>query len=189
MGRYILVRIGAPEEVSKGGLVLPGRQKPSQGKVVAVGPGEPNVRTGELKPVSVATGSTVMHGSGSMIEMFEIEGLDHALLREDEILLSYHGEEPSLESIAMPRGRILVQLAESKRETDSGLLLSAGAAEDRSTVGLVVAVGEEVDKDGVAKGDMVRFAFGDEVKLSLGDGKEKYVSVRSSDCIAKATVK
>lgn len=184
LGSHILVRLQKPEEMTATGLVLPKRGKPNEGEIIAIGPGEPNRKTGELEAVSVAPGSRVMYAN-AYFDKFDIEGVEHGLLREDEILLSYTGEELVEERVSMPRGRALVKLSEPKQETDSGLLLSKGAADDSSSVGLVVAVGEG-DAADVAKGDVVRFRYGNEVKFKAGKQKDKYMSVRLSDCIAKA---
>lgn len=56
LGSYLLVRSASAEEVTKGGLLLPKSQKPKEGEVVAVGPGEANVDSGHVVPVSVELG-------------------------------------------------------------------------------------------------------------------------------------
>ena len=57
----VLVKRTEEEEKSAGGIVLPGSatEKPSQGEVVAVGPGK-KTENGDVSPVGVAVGDTVI---------------------------------------------------------------------------------------------------------------------------------
>jgi len=190
---YVLVKIGKPEETSKGGIVLPTRQKPQEGDIVAVGPGQIAQRSGEAVPVSIAAGSHAVYSSIAYFDKFKVGGIDHGLLREIDILATWGGSEPSLADIKVPRGRVLVLVIERNQETDAGLVLSKGVVGDKSNVGLVLAIGEgEVDAEGKTqdpgfeKGDVVRFRYGDDLKLDIGEGKEKFMSVRLSQCMAKA---
>ena len=59
----VLVKRTEEEEKSAGGIVLPGSatEKPSQGEVVAVGPGK-KTENGDVSPVGVAVGDTVIFG-------------------------------------------------------------------------------------------------------------------------------
>ena len=59
----VLVKRTEEEEKSAGGIVLPGSatEKPSQGEVVAVGPGKKS-ENGDVSPVGVAVGDTVIFG-------------------------------------------------------------------------------------------------------------------------------
>ena len=71
----VLVRRTEEEEKSAGGIVLPGSatEKPSQGEVVAVGPGK-KTENGDVSPVGVAVGDTVIFGQygGNEIKIDEI---------------------------------------------------------------------------------------------------------------------
>lgn len=190
LGSTMLVRTGEPEETTSSGLVLPKREKPTGGEVVAVGPGEVDPDTGAARPPTMRPGTKVLYSKFSGRNAVEVSGVDHVLLREDDVLVSYTGEDPALDNLQMPRGRILVRLLESDDTTDSGLVLSKSAVEDTTTVGEVVAVGPgELSKVGeelappVAQGDMVRFRFGDRVELDIG--KERFSSVRAGSCLAK----
>lgn len=186
LSNHLLLKLGKPELVTKSGLVLPGKRKAQSGTVVAVGPGERD-SDGKLTPVSVATGLTAVYSKGAYFDTFDLEDVEHAILPENEILAAYSGEEPTLEGITMPRGRVLVEMLEATRETTGGLLLSKGAVQEEVNMGKVLAAGEPESDSSVelAKGDLVRFRYGDEVELNLGDKKAKYRSVSASECIAK----
>ena len=74
------------EEKTAGGILLPdtAKQKPQQGKVIAVGPGKLS-DTGSRTAVAVKVGDTVLFGKygGSDVE---VNGKEYKILRESEIL-------------------------------------------------------------------------------------------------------
>ena len=59
----VVVKAQDAEEVSNGGIILPdtAKEKPQQGEVLAVGPGKRSEQTGELIPVDVEVGDTVVY--------------------------------------------------------------------------------------------------------------------------------
>jgi chaperonin GroES len=59
----IVVRPSEAEEKTASGLVIPdtAKEKPQQGEVLAVGPGRRAENTGELIPLDVAVGDTVVY--------------------------------------------------------------------------------------------------------------------------------
>jgi chaperonin GroES len=59
----IVVRPSESEETTASGLVIPdtAKEKPQQGEVLAVGPGKRSEQTGEIIPVDVAVGDTVVY--------------------------------------------------------------------------------------------------------------------------------
>lgn len=74
------------EEKTPGGILLPdtAKQKPQQGKVIAVGPGR-QTDDGKRLPLNVAVGDIVLFGkySGSDVE---VDGKELKILRESDIL-------------------------------------------------------------------------------------------------------
>lgn len=115
LGSHLLVRLGKPEQTTQAGLILPGRHKPDEGEVVSVGPGERSARTGKLSEMSLAVGSKIKYSSSSYLDKFDVEGVDHALMREDDVLFSFLGEEPFLDAISMSRGKALVLLVDRSK--------------------------------------------------------------------------
>jgi chaperonin GroES len=83
--RIIVKRI-EEEEKTKGGIIIPdsAKEKPSEGKVVAVGTGKVN-DDGKKIPMEVKVGDRVLFGKYSGTEV-KIEGEEHLILREDEII-------------------------------------------------------------------------------------------------------
>ena len=82
----IIVKRVAEEEKTKGGIIIPdtAKEKPIEGKVVAVGNGKV-MKDGKVRPVDVKVGDTVLFGKYSGTEI-KIDGIDHLILREDDIL-------------------------------------------------------------------------------------------------------
>jgi chaperonin GroES len=83
--RIVVEQIEA-EEKTTGGILLPdtAKQKPQQGKVIAVGPGKLSDK-GERLALNVKVGDTVLFGkySGSDVE---VSGKELKILRESDIL-------------------------------------------------------------------------------------------------------
>ncbi|MBL7140459.1 MAG: co-chaperone GroES [Planctomycetes bacterium] len=74
------------EEVTKGGIVLPdtAKERPQEGKVVAVGPGK-MLETGERAKPAVKKGDTVVYAKYGGMEI-EVDGKEYLILRESDIL-------------------------------------------------------------------------------------------------------
>ena len=81
----VLVKRTEEEEKSAGGIVLPGSatEKPSQGEVVAVGPGKKS-ENGDVSPIGVAVGDTVIFGQYGGNEI-KIDGDEYLILSESDI--------------------------------------------------------------------------------------------------------
>ena len=81
----VLVKRTEEEEKSAGGIVLPGSatEKPSQGEVIAVGPGKKS-ENGDVSPVGVAVGDTVIFGHYGGNEI-KIDGEEYLILSESDI--------------------------------------------------------------------------------------------------------
>jgi chaperonin GroES len=82
--RLIVKRIAA-EEKSPGGLIIPdtAKEKPQEGLVIAVGPGEQ--KDGKTIAVDVHAGDHVLFGKYSGTEI-KLDGEEHLILRESDIL-------------------------------------------------------------------------------------------------------
>jgi chaperonin GroES len=82
----ILVERIEEKEQRVGGIIIPdsAKEKPQQGRVVAVGKGRVNDK-GEVFPLDVAAGDVVLFGKYSGSEI-KIEGREYLILREEEVL-------------------------------------------------------------------------------------------------------
>ena len=83
--RVVLRRIDE-EEKSAGGIIIPdtAKEKPSQGKIVAVGSGARN-ENGEITPLDVRVGDTILFGKWSGTEI-KIDGKDLLIMKESDIM-------------------------------------------------------------------------------------------------------
>lgn len=82
----VVVKPIEADTMTASGLYLPesAKEKPVQGKVVAVGPGK-KLDTGERAPMNVKKGDTVVYSRYAGTEV-EIKGADHLIMRESELL-------------------------------------------------------------------------------------------------------
>jgi chaperonin GroES len=83
----IVVRAGEPEETTISGLVIPdtAKEKPQQGEVLAVGPGRRAEHSGELIPLDLAVGDTVVYSKYGGTEI-AIDGEDLLILSSRDVL-------------------------------------------------------------------------------------------------------
>ena len=83
--RVVVRRIDA-EEKTAGGIIIPDtvKEKPSEGEVVAVGPGAYG-DDGEIRPLSVKAGDRVLFGKWSGTEV-KIEGEELLIMKESDIM-------------------------------------------------------------------------------------------------------
>ena len=83
----IVVRSNEPEETTVSGLVIPdtAKEKPQQGEVLAVGPGRRAENTGEIVPMDVKVGDTVVYSKYGGTEI-TIDGEDLLILAGRDVL-------------------------------------------------------------------------------------------------------
>ena len=83
----IVVRPSESEETTASGLVIPdtAKEKPQQGEVLAVGPGRRAEQSGELIPLDVSVGDTVVYSKYGGTEI-TIGGEDLLILTARDVL-------------------------------------------------------------------------------------------------------
>ena len=83
----IVVRPGESEETTASGLVIPdtAKEKPQQGEVLAVGPGRRTETGGDLVPVDVKVGDTVVYSKYGGTEI-TVDGEDLLILSGRDVL-------------------------------------------------------------------------------------------------------
>ena len=83
----IVVKPGESEETTASGLVIPdtAKEKPQQGEVLAVGPGKRSENSGELIPMDVQTGDTVVYSKYGGTEI-TVDGDDLLILSARDVL-------------------------------------------------------------------------------------------------------
>src|SRR5512144_820253 len=83
--RVVVTRID-PEAKSAGGIIIPdtAQEKPSQGEVVAIGPGGRD-EAGKLIPIDIKVGDRVLFGKWSGTEV-KIDGVELLIMQERDIM-------------------------------------------------------------------------------------------------------
>jgi len=83
--RVIIKRI-EEEEKTSGGIIIPdtAKEKPQQGKVLAVGKGR-ILENGQVTPMVVQEGDRVLFSKYAGTDI-KVEGEEHLIMREDDIL-------------------------------------------------------------------------------------------------------
>ena len=87
LGDRVLVKPLEAEAKSKGGIVIPdtAKEKPQEGKVVAVGKGKV-LENGTIQSPEVKVGDKVLYGKYSGNEITTKEGEELLIMREEDIL-------------------------------------------------------------------------------------------------------
>jgi chaperonin GroES len=86
LGDRLLVKRVKEEEKTKGGIIIPdtAKEKPQEGKVVAVGKGK-MTEAGKLVAPEVKAGDTILFGKYSGSEV-TLDGEEHLIMREDDVM-------------------------------------------------------------------------------------------------------
>ena len=90
LGDRLVIRQLEAQEKTKSGLVLPdsAKEKPQEGKVLAVGTGR-RLEDGSLKALEIKSGDRVLYGKYAGTEI-SLEGEDYVILREEDVLAIVH---------------------------------------------------------------------------------------------------
>jgi len=83
--RVVVKRIDADEKTA-GGIIIPdtAKEKPSQGEVIAVGPGGRD-ESGKLIPIDIQVGDRVLFGKWSGTEV-KIDGQELLIMKESDVM-------------------------------------------------------------------------------------------------------
>jgi len=84
---HVLIEPIKEEEKTKTGILLPEtaeKEKPEQGKVIAVGPGRKN-KKGDRSPIDVKVGDKVLFTKYGPAEI-KVEGKEYLIAKEEDIL-------------------------------------------------------------------------------------------------------
>jgi chaperonin GroES len=86
MNDRVLVTRVEEEQKTAGGIIIPdtAKEKPQEGKVVAVGPGKRD-DSGQRQPLEVKKGDRILFSKYAGTEI-KIDGQEHIFMREDDIL-------------------------------------------------------------------------------------------------------
>ena len=82
----VVVQALESESKTAGGIIIPdtAKEKPSQGKVISVGPGA-RASDGNVVPLELKKGNTVLYGKYSGTEV-KLDGKDMLIMRESDVM-------------------------------------------------------------------------------------------------------
>lgn len=91
IGDRVAIKPVPAEEVTKGGIVLPGsaQEKPLQGEIIAVGSGFVSQVTGERIPLELKVGDRVVYGKFAGTEV-KFNGEEFVIMSEKDVLVVLH---------------------------------------------------------------------------------------------------
>jgi len=171
-------------------IVTKAKIKKTEGSVISVGPGKTHPESGLLIPMPVSEGEGVIYGKYDGTEL-DYEGGKHTLIRDDDILVKFSGDKPTLETTDVIRDNILVKVEDSEEETASGLLITATSQKGaKPSTGEVVKLGPgrmasngEIMAIDIDLGDMVKFRDFAATEVNI-EGKE-FAVIKMTDILAK----
>ena len=189
---FVLIKKAQAQEQTGGGIILAGKAKiqKTEGSVVAVGPGRTHPETGAFIPMPVEPGEGVVYGKYDGTEI-DIDGSKHTLIRDDDILVKFKGDQLTIDSAEVVRDNVLVRVETKDVSTEGGILIAKTSnSEKRPSTGEVMKVGPgryamngDLMPMEVVPGDMVKFRdfAGNEVKID----DQEYSVVKMVDILAK----
>lgn len=166
LGNFVLIRTRDTLDATEGGILLPdqSKERPTEGEVVAAGPGKLHPHTGVRISTPVTAGDSVLFGKFDGHDMnYNDESV--TMIRDDDILLYYRGVRMTRDNVVPCRDYVLVELIKSKAETASGIVVAGSVMADYEPCeGIVMKVGEgrmtsngEFSSSPVKVGDRVKF--------------------------------
>jgi chaperonin GroES len=86
LGSHVIVSRSSAADVSKGGIIIPekGKEKPKEGKIIAVGNGK-MLETGKRQTLQVKAGDRVLFSSYAGTEV-KVAGTEYVVMEETDIL-------------------------------------------------------------------------------------------------------
>ena len=170
MGNTIFVKVKDTLTATSGGILLPdqAKERPTEGLVVASGPGKLHPFTGKRIPNPIPEGVSVLYGKfdGRPVEY---KGDECQMIRDDDVLLYYTGVTLKYETATPVRDWVLIALeakfGDQPLQTKSGVVIAAQVMKDAVPCeGVVAKVGEgrmasegNLTPSPVKPGDVVKF--------------------------------
>jgi chaperonin GroES len=191
----LLIKVKEALSETKGGLFIPdnAKERPTEGEVIAHGPGRVHPETAVQLDIAVKSGVNVMYGKYDGSEL-KYNGFEHQLIKDDDVLLTYpKGQEATVANVTPVKDQVLIKLPPKIEANQSGIIIATpteGEQKKRADYGTVVKTGPgrqagngKYMEPQVKSGDNVRFRdfAGNEIKLDGGD----YLVIRAYDVLAK----
>jgi chaperonin GroES len=192
LSNNLLIKVKEVATSTTGGIYIPdnAKERPTEGMVIAAGPGRVHPETAFQLDIAVKEGESVLYGKYDGTEL-RYNDLDHQLIKDDDVLLKYTGDRATLANVTPVKDQVLIKLPPKEEKNSAGLIISTpGSKEKRRDYGEVVKVGPGRQAGNgvyqqiqVKPGDKARFRefAGTIIKLD----SEEYIVVRAYDILAK----
>lgn len=185
----ILVKVAEPPATTTGGLILSStaKEKPTYGEAVEVGPGK-TLGNGIQIPMAITQGDFVLYGKYGGTDL-DYDHEKHTIVTQDDVLCKLREGLYQPDAVEPLYDRVLIKVDAPPQETSGGILV-AKTADQRSTVGKVVAMGPGRFMEN-GQMEPLSFQVGDTVLYGQYAGTDiefrgdKYVIVRIADVYAK----
>lgn len=168
VGNFILVRVKDTLTATSGGILLPdqSKERPTEGLVLAAGPGKVHPFTAVRIDNPIKPGMSVVYGKFDGKSLIYNED-SCQMIRDDDCLLYYEGVTMKLDNVFPVRDYVLIEPDEDPETlaTSSGVVIANQVmADSLPCEGVVVKAGEgrmasngELTKPPVKEGDRVKF--------------------------------
>ena len=187
----LLIKVKMAADSTKGGLFIPdnAKERPTEGLVVAAGPGRVHPESGIPIPIACSTGQSVIYGKYDGTEMKYNEA-NHQLIKDDDVLLTYSGSELLYDSCQPVKDQVLIKLPDKEATNSGGIIIQSLDSKEKIDYGTVAKVGPGrmastgvIIPSSVIPGDGVRFRdfAGSDIKIEGID----YRVIRGYDILAK----
>jgi len=192
LSNNIFVKVKEVQTATSGGIYIPdnAKEKPTEGTVIATGPGRVHPETALQLDMAVKVGDSVLYGKYDGSEM-KYNDENHQLIKDDDVLLKYSGRDITLANCEPVKDQVLIKLPPKESANMAGIIITTPTTTDkRPDTGEVVKVGPgrqagngKIMSIQVKPGEQCRFRefAGAEVKI---EGKD-YVVIRAYDILAK----
>ena len=140
------------------------KERPTEGQIIAAGPGKLHPHTGIRIVNPVKTGDSVLYGKFDGVQLLYNDD-QCQMIRDDDVMLYYQGTSMTIDSVQPCRDYVLIELEADATETASGIVVAAAVMRDQVPCeGIVKKVGEgrmtskgELATPPVKPGDRVKF--------------------------------
>lgn len=187
----LLIQVKVAADSTKGGLFIPdnAKERPTEGTVVAAGPGRVHPESGIHMPIAVKAGQSVIYGKYDGTEM-KYNDANHQLIKDDDVLLTYVGSELLYDNCEPVKDQVLIRLPAKDATNAGGIIIQSLDSKEKVDYGTVAKVGPGkmastgvIVPPSVVAGDGVRFRdfAGSDIKI---EGVE-YRVIRGYDILAK----
>lgn len=191
LANNLLIKVKEIASSTAGGIYIPdtAKERPTEGLVIAAGPGRVHPETGIQLDIAAKVGESVLYGKYDGTEL-KYNDADHQLIKDDDVLLTYSGDQATVENVIPVKDQVLVKLPPKEEINASGIIISTpGSKEKRRDYGEVIKIGPGRQAGNgvyqtiqVKPGDNVRFRefAGTNIKLN----NVEYLVIRAYDILA-----